>query len=347
MSGASASSIGRVGRRAFDLASTLEGGLIVSAPARVHFGLINETGLYGRIDGGLGAALCRPRWEYVLRNTRRFEIQGDIDSELVRPAMRVIETCARQFDIGPVGVTIRSGVPIHVGLGSKTSLLMSLAKAMYFASGQTASERELARLVGRGGTSGVGVHLSRAGGIVIDIGRAFPSAKGGFSPSSSSPAVSAPFVLARLELHQYNLIHLRFSHCGPSGDAEREIFDRTCPVPPCETLEAIARVHCQIVPGIIEHDDGAVQAGLAGLQDLGLKKAEWRAQSRVTTEFRTHFQRASIGHGLCLSSMGPTMFVLTRAPAVVLDVVRSFRHEPIELTETTISHRGVEYRVLG
>ena len=234
---------------------------------------------------------------------------------------------------------VHEGIPPHAGFGSKTSLLGSLALALQPPDAGALTPDELATLTGRGGTSGVGINLIRTGGAVVDVGRRFPEAKAVFGPSSTSTP-TPPTLMMALEAPALSVVHLRYENMGPSGPQEVEIFRRACPVREQETTELLAHTFAQVVPGLLESDERAVNLGLAALQDKGLKRHEWEAQSTTTLAFRSHVRNLLPGVGLALSSMGPTMFALLSDPAPFLDAVRTFHTEPIAVAITQASVSG-------
>ena len=313
--------------------------LEVTAPARLHFGLLNETGLYGRIDGGLGVAVAQPCWKYRLQRAPDCRVSGPLALELADSALAALHDICGQLSLPPLALDVVEAVPAHAGFGSKTSLLTSLASALFKLGGRSPTAQSIARAVGRGGTSGVGVYLSRGGGLVVDLGRRFPQEKNGFAPSSTS-ASDPPLLLTRLAGAPASIVHLRFTAEGPSGAEEQEVFAQACPVPASETMVMLARVLSQIVPAYLEQDLQTLQSGLDAIQNLGLKREEWAAQTHVTRAFRAHFTSLLPGLALCLSSMGPTMFVFTNDPARVLRAIGSFDVKPYHLTITSVADYG-------
>lgn len=313
----------------------------VTAPARLHFGLLNESGLFGRIDGGVGVAVADPAWRYCLRPAARVAVRGAITPELAAAAEHVITRLTGELRLQPFELVVIDEIPAHAGLGSKTALLVSIGRALFDLAGRTPSEYDVARAVGRGGTSGMGTYLSREGGLAVDLGRGFPRDKSRFVPSSAS-ASAPPLLLAQLGASACPVVHFRFDAAGPSGAAERAVFERACPVPEPETAMLLARTMSQIIPGYLEGEDAALQSGLEAIQHLGLKRHEWAAQSPVTQAFRAHFRRAAPDLALCLSSMGPTMFVFAEAPQRVLDVIDAFAGVPVHLCVTGVGN-GAEF----
>jgi beta-RFAP synthase len=72
----------------------------------------------------------------------------------------------------PVHLHVEQAVPEHAGLGSGTQLALAVARALSVVWGWPARDAvELARLVGRGRRSALGVHGFEHGGFLVDGGR--------------------------------------------------------------------------------------------------------------------------------------------------------------------------------
>src|SRR6187397_3143910 len=67
-------------------------------------------------------------------------------------------------------VSLLTDIYEHVGLGTKTAVILGALQAAAIASGYKVSRAELQLLSGRGGASGVGIHAFFIGGLVIDAG---------------------------------------------------------------------------------------------------------------------------------------------------------------------------------
>ena len=74
---------------------------------------------------------------------------------------------------GSVAITIRNLYPSHVGLGSGSQLSLAVARAITELHDRHLTTQELARLTGRGGTSGIGTAAFDHGGFIIDGGHRF------------------------------------------------------------------------------------------------------------------------------------------------------------------------------
>lgn len=287
----------------------------VVSPSRVHCGLINESGIDGWVDGGVGISLDEPSWRIRLRSrppTRRTDGPAQV------AAQRVIATLSQAWRVPVCDIELVSNVPFHTGLGAKTSLYMGIARGYAHLNGIAASTLQLATLVGRGGTSGVGVHGSSVGGIVVDAGRGFPHPKSSFGPSSEvldgPPGLRARYAAPA----DWRVLHLRLASTGLHGEEESRFFARECPVPIDETRTIIRLIDGRLLPALSVCGLADVNEVLDELQGLGLKRREWEVQNLRTrafrdvwTEHRTSLRRLA---PICLSSMGPTMYMVTDSP---------------------------------
>src|ERR1700733_4439795 len=122
----------------------------------------------------------------------RVDASCQISPDMREALTKVITTFRTSFGLPEFWVMLHQGIPEHVGLGSKTACLMALARAIAQHFSLKIDYLDLARFIGRGGTSGVGVHISNFGGIVLDAGHTFPDEKQAFTPSCRSQAPPPP-----------------------------------------------------------------------------------------------------------------------------------------------------------
>ncbi|WP_170266933.1 beta-ribofuranosylaminobenzene 5'-phosphate synthase family protein [Brevifollis gellanilyticus] len=310
----------------------------IEAPARIHISLINESGVFGRVDGGIGFAVTEPKWviDIHLSDSKDdkpvTEVEVLIDQAMAKLGQRFPRALSLKLNV-------RHFLASHIGLGAKTSLLLAAARAVCEVEGLAFDAIEMAGYLGRGGTSGVGVHLSDGGGIVWDIGRKYPHDKSAFGPSSLSLAPPPPLLLRR-HAEWLHVVHFRVAEIGIFGKAEVDIFKKHCPVSSEETCSLIGITASQIFPALIEHDEEALQQSLSSIQDLGLKKIEWDHQHDVTKQFREYWLQNHQEYALGLSSMGPTMYVLTSKPEDVKRAITQSGFHFLHLTMTSISDSG-------
>ena len=91
--------------------------------------------------------------------------------------------------------TVDKTYPSHSGLGSGTQLSLAAGKLISKMNDLDLTASEIASIVGRGGTSGIGVAAFDKGGFIVDGGHN-KAEKPGFLPSSASHA-SPPPIIAR------------------------------------------------------------------------------------------------------------------------------------------------------
>ncbi|MCZ2340279.1 MAG: hypothetical protein LC104_00610 [Bacteroidales bacterium] len=132
----------------------------VSAPSRLHFGLLNTGHLTGVPRfGGCGLMIEAPGVSVGVEPAPQWSATGPNAERALALAQRVTTVCHR--------VVVERCPPEHVGLGVGTSLGLSVARALR----PDAPIEELARLTGRGLRSGVGLYGFAHGGIICDAGR--------------------------------------------------------------------------------------------------------------------------------------------------------------------------------
>src|SRR5690349_1341809 len=170
--------------------------LVVEAPARIHCGLLNESGSYNRIDGGIGFALERPRWRIRLSIDCDLAPGKPVPAELSAAMASVLARFREDYQLEHLSCEVEEAVPLHAGLGAKTAFLMAIAAGVSQLLDLGWDAHALANYVARGGTSGIGVHAFLNGGMIWDIGRSYPARKSQFVPSSSGMAAPPQMALS-------------------------------------------------------------------------------------------------------------------------------------------------------
>ena len=121
--------------------------------------------------------------------------------------------------------------PSHSGLGSGTQLSLAVGQLISDYVKHEIEVPKIASIVGRGGTSGIGVASFENGGFIIDGGHHFDD-KCEFLPSSASKAIPAP-ILARYDFPEEWKVILAIPDVknNVSGTEEVNIFQEYCPIP--------------------------------------------------------------------------------------------------------------------
>jgi len=269
--------------------------MIIETPKRIHFGLIDPSASLGRRFGGLGVAV---EGGYVVRVEGGGESikAGKEDRETIETVLR---TLRKTLGIeGSYSIEVLRGVPRHVGLGSTTQLSLAVAKAVSRLEGLNLGTAELARALGRGRDSGVGVYTFEFGGFVIDggVGRGIP-----------------PLIVRHDFPEEWALILITPElKAGFNEVEERKAMDSS--FGSGEIASRIShRVLLGLLPALVERDIESFGAHLTAIQRLvgrqfsRFQGGEFRPDLRALLSFlggRTY--------GCGQSSWGPTVYGLIR-----------------------------------
>jgi beta-ribofuranosylaminobenzene 5'-phosphate synthase len=298
------------------LKSNLNRGLVITTPSRLHFGLIDLNGEYGRIDGGSGVSLSDPCWELEFKpsDSFSFETNDQTQPEIVKKLD--IQRIFNSFDhlSRKCSVNVKAAIPSHVGLGSHTQLNMALVRGITAMNGIELADGDLIRKSGRGGTSGIGIQSFLRGGFICDLGHSFgpESEKQSFLPSSASEVPGPPPVLLHEEIpvNWYFIVALPNVSQGSSGLEEVNIFKEYCPISSSE-VEMVSRILLmKILPGILQKDIHGFGKGLFLLQKTGFKRIEIELQDPIIKALLSEAKEVG-ATGAGMSSFGPATYALT------------------------------------
>jgi beta-ribofuranosylaminobenzene 5'-phosphate synthase len=287
--------------------------VIVQTPSRLHLTLIDMHGGSGRVDGGVGITLNEPGILLEIHQSLSLEVKGCDQLTQER-----IMACARHVlkglnAGGTVSITVRKYYPSHIGLGSGSQLMLAIAQGIAEIFGRSLPVKDLAHLVGRGGTSGIGTGAFENGGFIIDGGHRFGQngEKSDFRPSSASWDVRPPPVIVRHEFPAEWGILLAIPNlpAGASGTKEAEIFKTHCPIPVEEVRKLCHEILMRMLPGIVEKDLDLLGSSVNAIQELGFKKVELSLQPKQIPELMERMRSAG---AVCsgMSSFGPTVYAI-------------------------------------
>ena len=186
--------------------------IVVTAPARLHFGMLDPAGLGGRRFGGCGVAVESPRVVVAVssRPGRDVVARGSQAERATAFARRARTAFGHR---GGVEVDVREVIPPHVGLGSGTKLGLAIALGVAELAGVSAGPEQLAGASGRAVRSGVGSWTFAAPGLVVEAGVR--------DRSSISPLVARYPVPE----HWRCVLAVPADAEGLSGEAEERFFD--------------------------------------------------------------------------------------------------------------------------
>ncbi len=284
--------------------------ITIHTPARLHFGLIDMNGQIGRIDGGVGLALESPHTVIEASRANSITVECPSEPRIVERLTASVKKVCEHFQLPGVRVRVVERALPHVGLGSATQTTVGAGMAVCQLYGLKNSAREVAQLLERGGTSGIGVAAIEAGGFIVDGGHHFrhgDHSKHEYSPSSASRSAAPPPVLARHDFPDWDILVTVPMGEGASGLREVTLFKVVCPVQVSEVRQMCHIVLMQMLPAVLERDLEMFSEAMEEYQKLGFKVFELRAQTKLLTDC-LQFLKDNGGLGVGMSSWGPAVF---------------------------------------
>lgn len=315
----------------------------VHSPSRLHFSLIDMHGSYsGRADGGAGLAIkepgvrliARPRHDSMVAISNESE-QLVIDSELQNEITTALHNIQSRFDLAGVDIEVHSLIRPHSGLGSKTQFLMSCATAYCRLNRILIPTREIACLVGRGGTSGIGVEAFNSGGFVVDCGHSFQSKGYAFRPSSGSRSSSPGPLVGRYDFPGWPILVVTANARQLHGLEEQALFDKVCPIPLADAQACAHIVLMMLIPAVIEGDLQTFCKGINLLQVLTWKSSQIAAQGEIVKSIMDRLLGLGL-EGVGMSSWGPTVYGF----GSILENEQSSQTIIREVQDVLNSHKG-------
>jgi len=224
----------------------------VAAAARLHIGFLDLNFTLGRRFGSLGISIDAPVTRLSLQAASQTIVSGPESDR----AARYLQRLSHHLGISRhTHLVIDQALPPHSGLGSGTQLALAVGSALARFEGRDVSNREIARLLGRGSRSGVGIAAFETGGVILDGGRGVGTAP-------------AP-VLARHDFPEAWRFVLVFDHgeTGVHGTEETNAFDEIRPMAPEISGEICRLTLMQALPSLIEHDIRGFGNAITGIQN--------------------------------------------------------------------------------
>jgi beta-ribofuranosylaminobenzene 5'-phosphate synthase len=276
--------------------------------------LIDLNGSLGRIDGGLGFAIDNPAFLIEFSDNCDFGLHY---AGLVRYSIQVKEIYEKikltyQIQIPKLKIDVIDNIPEHQGLGSKTQFLMTIAKGITMFAKLDLSIEELATLIGRGGTSGIGIRTFAQGGFVLDGGHSYGSGleKEQFLPSSASLAPPAPQLIHYDIPREWRILLIALNvQQGANNVDEINIFQKYCPIDQEDVMNISHRILMQLLPGIVTKRLDLVGIAQKYINAHGFKKIEISLQHPYVKELINWLEKKS-SYPIGMSSFGPTIFLI-------------------------------------
>jgi beta-ribofuranosylaminobenzene 5'-phosphate synthase len=229
--------------------------IVVTAPARLHFGMLDPAGVGARRFGGFGVGVESPR---VVVGVRRMASESS-DAVIVSgpQADRATKFARRAWSRlglhGGVEVNVHEAIPPHIGLGSGTKLGLAIARGLAGLAGISPGPEQLAEASGRGARSSVGCWTFAAPGLVVEAGLS----DGGWI----SPLVARHAMPERWRC----VLALPRGVEGLSGDAEERFFGQLGE--PGEAEPRVSRLLLTaLLPGLVTADIDEFGVALTEIQ---------------------------------------------------------------------------------
>jgi beta-ribofuranosylaminobenzene 5'-phosphate synthase len=285
----------------------------VQTGSRLHFGLLSlpaekywpnhhgEEVVPSQRFGGVGLMVDRPGLRLSVSPAQSWSAAGPLAERALAFANRFAESTAPQTG-SPQHLRIETDAREHVGLGTGTQLGLAVARALTAAwQLPEVDTAELARRVGRGRRSALGIHGFVHGGFLVEAGQ------------GERPGI-APLV-ARFDFPaEWRLVLvIPASEKGLHGPAEIQAFELLHQQSP-ERTDALCRlVLLGMLPALVERD---LPAFGEALFDFNARVGELFAAAQGGTyasprlaEIVTWLRQQGV-RGVGQSSWGPTLFAV-------------------------------------
>lgn len=278
----------------------------VSAPARIHMGILNlnqAAGIGGRLYGSVGLCIEEPRTVVEVEPADELHVIGYAVDESTSFARKIL----RHYRLTGAKVTVRSLPPRHAGLGSTTQLSLSIAAGITKAYGLNLQPVELAVVLGRAKQSAIGTYAFQHGGFIVEGGWRYGDRTG-----HGHDAVFPPLLFKYDFPVDWRLLIFVPEYRSFDETEEHEIFEKL-PAPQ-ETLiyEACYRVLLGMAPAVLEKNIHAFGENLTRLQEVvGAMFSDTQGgvfQSHSAPLIERMREMGAIGLGQ--SSWGPAVYAL-------------------------------------
>ncbi|WP_423792577.1 beta-ribofuranosylaminobenzene 5'-phosphate synthase [Methanocaldococcus indicus] len=275
----------------------------IESPSRIHITLIDLNGSIGRVDGGVGLALENPKIVIEGKEEDEIIIEGEINKDVEKRIFTTAKKILDYIDERGVYLKVESLIPQHSGLGSGTQISLSVGKLISKIYNKDLDVYEIAKLTGRGGTSGIGIGAFKFGGFLVDGGHSIKE-KPFFKPSSASKGITPAPILVRYNFNWDTILIIpKGRHIY--GNKEVDIFNKYCPIRLEEVRELSHLILMKILPSIVEDDLESFGEAINRIQHIGFKKVELSLQTQPVKEIIKEIQ---INNYAGLSSFGPTIY---------------------------------------
>jgi beta-RFAP synthase len=274
--------------------------VLVTAPSRLHFGMVSIGRTGERQFGGLGAMIDGPGIRLRVSRCGQLDATGPLSDRALAFARRFCD--AAQLGDPNYLLEVRCAPRDHVGLGVGTQMALSVAAGIAaLVDGALPDAVRLSKLVGRGERSAIGTYGFQSGGLLLDAGK--------LPEEPISP------LLARTDLPaewRFVLIVPK-NERGVHGMDERHAFEELPPTA-TETSRQLLESSENLVRSAAASEFSAFSEGLYHFNRAAgelFARYQQGAYANQRVRHLVESLRASGVAGVGQSSWGPTVFALT------------------------------------
>jgi beta-RFAP synthase len=234
-------------------------GVGIAAPGRLHLGFLDPSGSLGRRFGSLGLVIDGLETRLCLHRSSVSRLSADGAAPEHEAGRAAEHLAAMQTATGlhaPLHLHLHEVLPAHAGFGSGTQLALAIGRAFAALHDMAMPTADIARLLGRGLRSGIGIAGFEQGGLLLDGG---PGTDGGVAPLLARLAVPAEWRV---------LLVLDPAHSGLSGGPEKDAIEALPRFAQADAAAACHEVLMRVMPGAATDDFEAFAAGVNRLQQL-------------------------------------------------------------------------------
>ena len=304
----------------------------VFAPARLHMGFIDLGGTLGRQFGSIGVGVNEIATRLSISGADELNATGPSCERAVKYARKIAEKLGVDCSLS---IRIHEAIPEHIGLGSGTQLALAVGMGMARYRGLELGVRDIAKLIQRGGRSGIGIAVFEQGGLVVDGGR--------------GAGTATPPLLSRMEIPPAWRFILVFDRRGQGlhGKQEVEAFKTLPPFPVAETARLCHLLMMQALPALAEGDIKGFGAVITELQNAvgdHFAPAQGGRFTSPVVGMALDWLQQQGAVGLGQTSWGPTGFCMVENPeqALSLSSLVGQRFDGLDFLVATARNQGAE-----
>jgi beta-ribofuranosylaminobenzene 5'-phosphate synthase len=295
-------------------------GVVVVAPAHLHAGNMDLTGDLGRLYGTAGFTIDYPRTVIEAYRSDRITITGEEKEN----AARYISAFMERFNVeGGITVNIKETIPKHLGLGSQTTLALSIGLALSALYALPTNIEEMAIALGRSEIVALGLYSFKTGGFIVD---------GGYRIKEKGRAV--PPLLFRHPIPEDWLFVICIPHEPIPAilkikENEEEILNNLKPMPE-QISDRLSRIMLmQVMPSIMEHDittfGKSITAFNSRLGDFWGEFQEGCTYCHPVVERGIELLLDNGAYGACQSCWGPTFYGIVNNGETARELVEELK----------------------